>query len=392
MESRIAEAIELMDRFSNRTGVEPPSSDGRYLWTDAFAVMNDVALFELTAEDRFRRRARQLVDRVHASLGRHRRDEARTGPLGERSEAEARRHPTRGGLRIGKPFPERPPGQRLDPRGEWDRDGQYFHYLTRWMQALDRASRALGEPELNRWALELAETAHGAFVRPTGGEPPMAWKMSIDLTRPQVPSMGLHDPLDGFVTCRQIEATRRDFGLDDAHSVRQPSADFANLIDPDALTTTDPLGIGTLAMSAAQLEATREPEDFGARRLLESLLVAVSDGIDGFLRQGTLREPAGARLAFRELGLAIGLFGLQAVEDGLRVRRTDPRDQNLWDLVQTLTPFVDLGRELVSFWRKPERRATELWRSHRDINDVMLATGCVPRGAVRFPPVSRAAS
>jgi hypothetical protein len=30
--------------------------------------------------------------------------------------------------------------------------------------------------------------------------------MSIDLSRPQVPSMGQHDPLDGYVTCAQLEA------------------------------------------------------------------------------------------------------------------------------------------------------------------------------------------
>jgi hypothetical protein len=49
-------------------------------------------------------------------------------------------HPTRGGLRIGKQLPERRPGEPYDPQVEWDRDGQYFHYLTKWMHALDQAS------------------------------------------------------------------------------------------------------------------------------------------------------------------------------------------------------------------------------------------------------------
>ena len=29
--------------------------------------------------------------------------------------------------------------------------------------------------------------------------------MSTDLTRPLVPSMGQHDPLDGFVTCNELQ-------------------------------------------------------------------------------------------------------------------------------------------------------------------------------------------
>ena len=35
----------------------------------------------------------------------------------------------------------------------------------------------------------------------------MYWKMSIDLSRPLVASMGQHDPLDGFVTCAELDAT-----------------------------------------------------------------------------------------------------------------------------------------------------------------------------------------
>ena len=35
----------------------------------------------------------------------------------------------------------------------------------------------------------------------------MYWKMSIDLSRPLVPSMGHHDPLDGFITYSELQAT-----------------------------------------------------------------------------------------------------------------------------------------------------------------------------------------
>lgn len=38
----------------------------------------------------------------------------------------------------------------------------------------------------------------------------MYWKMSIDLDRPQVRSMGHHDPLEGYVACAQLAATAAD--------------------------------------------------------------------------------------------------------------------------------------------------------------------------------------
>jgi hypothetical protein len=54
----------------------------------------------------------------------------------------------------------------------------------------------------NRWAVDLAKTAHVRFTYlQWGGEPKrMYWKMSIDLSCPLVTSMGQHDPLDGLIT------------------------------------------------------------------------------------------------------------------------------------------------------------------------------------------------
>ncbi len=39
----------------------------------------------------------------------------------------------------------------------------------------------------------------------------MYWKMSIDLTRPLVSSMGQHDPLDGFITYNEIKNGMKSF-------------------------------------------------------------------------------------------------------------------------------------------------------------------------------------
>ena len=105
-------------------GDDPPAEPRRYLWTDAFAVMTDLGLYEVTGDERFVERAVQLVDDVHHVLGQHRSDDVREGWLSGLDGEEAERHPTRGGLRIGKPLPERPPGAAYDALGEWDRDGQ----------------------------------------------------------------------------------------------------------------------------------------------------------------------------------------------------------------------------------------------------------------------------
>ena len=35
----------------------------------------------------------------------------------------------------------------------------------------------------------------------------MRWKVSVDLSRSLVSSMGQHDPLDGFVTCEKLSVT-----------------------------------------------------------------------------------------------------------------------------------------------------------------------------------------
>jgi hypothetical protein len=77
------------------------------------------------------------------------------------------------------------------------------------MHALNRVSRFTGDSIYNRWAIELAKTAHAKFtyVPSSGNRKRMYWKMSIDLSYPLVSTMGHHDPLDGFITYLQLQAT-----------------------------------------------------------------------------------------------------------------------------------------------------------------------------------------
>jgi hypothetical protein len=385
---RTDRAAQLMARFAERTGVAAAGPGRRYLWTDAFAVCNLLGLAAAAGDGRSRDLALRLVERVHAVLGRHRGDDGRSGWLSGLPAAEAERHPTRGGLRIGKPLPERRAGEPIDDRLEWDRDGQYFHYLTKWMHALDQAARATGDARFNLWARELAVAAHDAFVHPVPGtaEPRMYWKMSIDLSRPQVASMGQHDPLDGLVTCAALAATAVELRSSDAGPpMRRIAADFATMTAVDRLATADPLGIGGLLVDAHRVACLTDegawPRD---DRLVPSLLAAATVGLDAYARQPDLRAPAGHRLAFRELGLAIGL----AAAD--RLASHPHWAASARPALARLASHRELRAALESFWLVDAHRNQATWRDHQDINDVMLATALAPEGFLLRRPVAAA--
>jgi hypothetical protein len=373
MTSRRDEAIDLMERFAQRTGLSSPHPPQRYLWTDAFAVCNFLHLGNVTGEPRFTELALRLIDQVHHVLGRRRPDDRSGGWLSGQADAEGEAHPTRGGLRIGKPLPERQPHEPFDEQLEWERDGQYFHYLTKWMHALDQTARATGQPLFNRWARELAQTAHRAFVHAprTGRAKRMYWKLSVDLSHPLVTSMGQHDPLDGLITCEQLEATAPG----GEPSLSEATADFAAMVDPRALVTGDPLGIGGLLVDAYRI-AQLERRDGVAFALLDDLLQAALAGVRHYTTQPELRWPANHRLAFRELGLAIGLAAIDHAGWPASV-----------EIVREhLARYAPLRNQIETFWLAPQNRLSEAWRRHENINDVMLATALEPDGLLSIAP------
>ncbi|MBW2079065.1 MAG: hypothetical protein JRI71_16240 [Deltaproteobacteria bacterium] len=243
----IATARALMDEFTTLTGLSPTGElpPLRYLWTDAFAVCNFLGLSHHTHDKHYTRLALRLVDQVHAVLGRHREDDPRSGWISGLDDLEGTLHPTKGGLRIGKELNERSPDDPFNERAEWDRDGQYYHYLTKWMHALNRVSRVTGDLKYNTWAIELAKTAHAGFTYVTsfGGPKRMYWKMSIELTYPLVASMGHHDPLDGFITFHQLQATAAK-GSDKSTvpDLNAEIADLAAMCKGKSWATADPLG------------------------------------------------------------------------------------------------------------------------------------------------------
>jgi hypothetical protein len=314
--------IELMMKFSDDTGLTSNKPPRRYLWTDGFAVCNFLGLYQITKENKFKALALQLVDQVHMTLGKHREDDERSGWLGSKD------HPTENGLRIGKSLPERTPHEPFDSNLEWERDGQYFHYLTKWMHALIRVYQVVKEEKYLTWAADLAEASTRFFSNNR-----MFWKMSINLSYPLVPSMGQHDPVDGYITFKELQSFV-DVDLEVAFKKLEKIMQQLNL------RTNDPLGIGGLLFDAYRLEQMGvDPEK------KEGLIIAAREGLK------YCRLSHG--LAFRELGLVIGL---QAAKKMLVL-------EEYWSLID----------EINTHWLQHSD-----WTEHEDINRVMLATSLAP--------------
>ena len=372
-------ATVLMREFAERTGLLGRAPPQRYLWTDAFAVCNFLALDDVECAER-------LIEQVHATLGRHRPDDARSGWIGGMDAQTAIEHPTRGGLRIGKPLPERAQDALADAELEWERDGQYFHYLTRWMHALDRFSCHTGHADAGRWARELAQTAHRAFTyAPAPGAPMrMYWKMRIDLSAPLVVAMGQHDPLDGLITDLQLRAHRPAGRVGHGPDLDVELREMAAIVAGTNLLTDDPLGIGGLLVDAyrlAQLLRVRP----GDNPLLGLVASAASDGLTRYLATQPFARPLAHRLGFRELGLAIGL---QAVTRLWRVLERESASLDaqpaLRQALDRLVAQVPLARTITDTWCEVERSGDRHWREHEDINAVMLATALVPSGYIEL--------
>jgi hypothetical protein len=384
-DASISIAREIMLDFADMTGLasmrKPPR---RYLWTDAFAVCNFLELFRRTGDENYRGLALRLVDQVHHTLGRHRQDSVRMGWISGLDANEGEDHPTRGGLRIGKQLDERRRGETPNERLEWDRDGQYYHYLTKWMHALNCVGLITGDPAYTRWGTELARTAHTGFtyVHPAGDKKRMYWKMSIDLSYPLVLAMGQHDPLDGLVTYSELQAAASsDFAGSSLPDLSSDIGDMANICGEESWSTNDPLGIGGLLFDGWRIAQLMCRGCFGEPLFLEKVLDAALLGLESFKSDNPLKYRAKQRLAFRELGLAIGLKGVEKMRGCIR-ENTDifGREGSVSQKVEAFSGYLPLSNIIERFWMDDKNRQAGNWGEHRDINMVMLATSLVPEG------------
>jgi hypothetical protein len=370
----------IMRKFADDTGITDDSNEPRrYLWTDAFAVCNFIELYRQTEKPEFLRIASKLVDQVHHVLGKNRQDNSWLSGL---NDYGAKLHPTLGGLRIGKKLDERLPGEAFDDRLEWDRDGQYFHYLTKWMHALDCLSRMTNNGIYNQWAIELAKVAHAAFTYTPDASSvkKMVWKMSVDLKRPLVDSMGQHDPLDGLITYQQLEATAKLFPeTEKQHSLETEIKELSQICEPMQWSTPDPLGIGGLLTDANRITQLIVSGQLQDESKLELLLRDINISMQLFIAQYPLNAGAESRLAFRELGLAIGICAIEKMQTGIEQHAEKfNRKVQLQSALKDLTHFQPVYDYIKEYWLSNDNRSVSTWLDHSDINSVMLATCLAP--------------
>jgi len=293
----------------------------RYLWTDAFGVCNYITLYYETGESKYLDAADALIDNVHNTLGKDRTGKHR---LGNATDQE----PLKGGLRIGK----------VDPEGTPDGDGQYFHYLTKWMFALNRMSIARGISKYNDWAVQMAKCVHPHFVsQRESSRPRMHWKISIDLSHPVVKSEGNLDPFDGYVTYRilQEHSSTQDI-------LQSEISDFKKIIDTKYpyYRSDDPLDLGeSLWITHWYVDET------WSKSVATTALTSLEE-----VWKDDFKKPAQYRLAFREFGTTIGT-------------QVNPLTPSSW---------VSRVQEVNNFWYK------YIYGRDKDITPVMFCSSLIP--------------
>jgi len=371
----------IMSDFACETGLTSDELPRRYLWTDAFAVCNFLELYRRTQEPHYLSLAVQLVDQVHHVLGRHRPDDSRTGWLSNLPDSEAIHHPTMGGLRIGKPLPESDSGDTPNQPVGWDRDGQYYHYLTKWMHALHRMYLTTRDTRYLEWAVDLAQTVHTRFshIDRERGRKSLFWKMSVDLTRPLVTSMGQHDPLDGLITYEELDTAVIENAITGMADLRAAITDLRDMCDDMDWQTNDTLGAGGVLSDMLRLSQLVVMGKSTRVGLLSQLIITSLTNLHSIMDDITWSLGPQHRLPFRELGFAIGL---RAIESFLAVIEGHPElvsDIRGWTsasaLLQSHVPFAEA---ITRYWLDPQKHQHDSWSAHRDINTVMLATSLTP--------------
>jgi len=122
--------------------------------------------------------------------------------------------------------------------------------------------------------------------------------------------------------------------------------------------------------------------------LIAGLLAAALVGLRRYQQGGELDASAHLRLAFRELGLAVGLAALPVLDEALP--RAAPRLAGETEAVRAqLIRLAPIRADIEAFWLESAHRRGPSWREHEDINDVMLATTLLPDGFLALRPVRR---
>ena len=378
--NKISLSNEIMEDFANNTGLSNKEVvETRYLWTDSFAIFNYIELYKLTNSRQYLDLVNILISHVHNSLAKHREDDERSGWISGLEDTEAQQHPTIAGLRIGKSHDERNENEIYDPNLEWDKDGQYFHYLTKWMLALNCAAVVIKTPEYQKWAMELAKTSFAKFTYTDTSinSKQMYWKMSIDLSRPQVDSMGQQDPLDGLITYLILQTSSEKLvNHSDDNNLHYEIEQFTKMCHAQTWATSDVLGIGGLLTNVCALVniiINNRSADYEA--LLVQLLHDIQLSLNHVGQSRYFDQPVNARLPFRELGLSIGLYAIGLIQPMIENNLEKFKNIDLIrDALSNISKYQSLSVAIEECWLDKQHQTNRTWLDHYNINNVMLAT------------------
>jgi hypothetical protein len=258
---------------------------------DSFGVLNFLTLYKETSDSHYIDLARSLVGAVHDTLGRTRDGKSRLPGASDSA-------PLAGGLRIGKDSATGPDG-----------DGQYHHYLTLWMFALNRLSLACNDHTYNDLGISLAKAIHPRFVyNRDSSRPRMFWKMSMDLSQPLVRSEGNLDPIDGFVTFRLLQEADGQGST----VLEEEIADYEKIVRAKwrGYSSADPLDLGMTLWTAHWFAGEPYREEWA-----EGLVQRAKRDLAELFEEGYFDMPMKRRLAFRECGTCLGIGAATEGED-----------------------------------------------------------------------------
>jgi hypothetical protein len=326
--------------------------NGRYLWNDAFGLVNFITLYHETEEPAYLRYAEALASSVHRVLG-------RTRDGSDYLPGASKTNPLGGGLRIGK----------LESEGP-DCDGQYFHYLSIWMFALNRLSRATREPEYNQMAIQLAQVAHKAFVHGKGGaQPRMVWKMDTELKHALVDNEGNLDPLDGLSVYKLLshDAAAPPSGAhaDGREVLTEQIKDFERMVERKyrRYESNDALDLG-MTLWTTHFWMKEQWAKEVSKKAYKDLKKLDKEELSSSISLSH-------RLAFREFGTALGIKcnTFNEPEDALKNRAEEII--NTWE-AYGLVPI-------------PKKQLNKNEEQLASITEVMYAAALWPGGEYPFP-------
>jgi hypothetical protein len=194
--------------------------------------------------------------------------------------------------------------------------------------------------------------------------------------------MGQHDPLDGFIIYNQLQMCRaRDSKKLLDQDLNEEITDMATICKGKSWATDDPLGIGGLICDAYKVAQMIISGYFQQIDLLETLLDSSLMGLESFTKMNPLKLPPDYRLAFRELGLSIGMRAVEKLHGLIEEKpRLFKKRHPLRERIEMLKQYTRLTEIIENFWLEHTSREAKSWTDHRDINMVMLATSLSPDG------------